>query len=140
MLAAKCAIIFQIKTLFCVGHPRDAVWWSLHILLAIAGAYYTASFFALIFQCIPRAAIWNPQVSGTCTNVKTLTLSAGVINFCLDAALLVIPVWAIWRLKMSTRSRLGASAVFGVGILYVTFLRSKSLDAVQSSVEQALER
>lgn len=119
MLAAKCAIIFQIKTIFCVGQSREAVWWSLHILLAIAVAYYTASFFALVFQCMPRAAIWNPEVQGTCINVKVLTLSAGIINFVLDGALLVIPMWAIWRLNMSTRSRLGALAVFGVGILTI---------------------
>lgn len=142
MFAAKASILHQLKTLFCPDSPshrrlftavtrreyaravlkRDAanpIFWTLHILMFINGAYSIAAFFSYLFQCTPREKAWDligeAARQGSCVDVAAATVAGGVINLVLDMGILVVPIWAIWRLKLSVKRRLGISAVFGVG-------------------------
>ncbi|GAB1313747.1 hypothetical protein MFIFM68171_03957 [Madurella fahalii] len=117
MWAAKCSILFQLKSLFCPGHSRGVVYWSIHALLFLNGAYHTAALFTFIFQCTPREKTWNALMEGQCINVAAATQVSGAVNLFLDLGILVTPVAAIFHLQMPTKRKLGISAVFGVGIL-----------------------
>ncbi|KAK8008141.1 hypothetical protein PG991_010692 [Apiospora marii] len=117
MGAAKYFIIIQLKNIFCP--PRSSkgkVWWALVVLIFITIGYYVACFFTFLFQCIPREKIWHPNVEGRCIDNKGGVLSAGIINLLLDLGILTVPCWAIWHLQMSFKRRLGALAIFSVGV------------------------
>ena len=43
-------------------------------------------------------------------------LLTATLNTISDWIILILPIWAIWRLKMPLRRKLGVSAVFGTGI------------------------
>lgn len=79
--------------------------------------YFTSSLFATIFQCSPRAKIWNPEIPGACIEYQAVILATGIFNIVSDIFMLVFPVTCIWNLQLSTKRKLGVSAVFFVGIL-----------------------
>lgn len=120
MFMAKCSILFQLRRLFCPDGTRNSTFWAIHILVFVCGAYYTAAIFSFTFQCIPREKTWNPLLPGNCINVSAAIVVQGVINLVLDVGILIIPLWAIWTLRLPMKRKLGISAVFGVGILWVT--------------------
>ncbi|KAK3934188.1 hypothetical protein QBC46DRAFT_400496 [Diplogelasinospora grovesii] len=117
MFAAKCSILFQLRTIFCTGQSRDSVFWIINALLALNAGYYTSAIFTFVFQCTPREKAWNPLMEGYCINVAAATVVSGAVNLFLDIGILFTPLWAIWHLQLPLKRKLGISAVFGVGIL-----------------------
>ncbi|KAF2678035.1 hypothetical protein K458DRAFT_395333 [Lentithecium fluviatile CBS 122367] len=117
MFAAKYSVLLQLKRIFCGARQRDSVWWILTILMAAVTIYYWACFISFVFQCWPRAKIQNPLIEGVCIDISSATLAAGVINLVTDVGMLVAPLFAIWRLQMPVKRKLGVASVFGVGLL-----------------------
>ncbi|KAI1141758.1 hypothetical protein F5Y05DRAFT_373671 [Hypoxylon sp. FL0543] len=117
MLAAKYFVLIQLKRIFCPTKLKNSVWWIIHGLIVATVAYYVACFFTFIFQCWPRAAIWNTamEAEATCINFKVATLVSGIINMILDIGIFLAPLWAIWLLQMPLKRKLGVISVFGVG-------------------------
>ncbi|KAI1099435.1 hypothetical protein F4804DRAFT_321956 [Jackrogersella minutella] len=122
MLAAKYFVLVQLKRIFCPTGMKNSVWWIIHGLIVATVAYYTACFFTFIFQCWPRAAIWNPALApgATCINFKVATLVSGIINMILDIGIFVTPLWAIWLLQMPMNRKIGVISVFGAGLFTCT--------------------
>lgn len=79
--------------------------------------YFTACLFITIFQCTPRAKIWNPAIPGTCLNYQAYIFATGIFNVVSDIIMLVFPMICIWNLQMSFKRKLGVSAVFFAGSL-----------------------
>lgn len=119
MFVAKCSILFQLRRLFCPDGTRNSTFWAIHTLVFICSAYYTSAVFTFTFQCTPREKTWNPLLPGNCIDVSAAIVVQGVINLVLDVGILIVPLWAIWSLRLPMKRKLGISAVFGVGILWV---------------------
>lgn len=79
------------------------------------GLYYAVAFFINIFACRPRKKIWNPEMPGNCFDVTSLYISSAVFNTFSDVAMLAVPIIMVWKLQMSTKRKLGISAIFGTG-------------------------
>ncbi|KAH8897139.1 hypothetical protein GQ53DRAFT_818418 [Thozetella sp. PMI_491] len=114
MLAAKLSVLFQLKRIFTTK-ARDAVYWVVVVSIAANVVIYITLFFCYLLQCWPRERIWNPTVSGSCISGRSVNLAAGILNVVSDLEGLVLPMWAIWHLKVPIRRKLAAYAVFGVG-------------------------
>lgn len=82
--------------------------------------FYICYFIIPIVECTPRERIWHKNVSGTCLNIYALYESSAVINACSDIAMFFVPLWRIWNLQISAARKLGISAIFFSGSLYVT--------------------
>ena len=117
MLAAKYFILITLKRIFCPPGIRGAVWWVLNILIWVNIMYYTSCFFTFLLSCIPREAIWNITVSGTCINMNDAIVVAGIVNLAIDVGVLLAPLWAIWHLQLPLKRKLGVVAVFAVGFM-----------------------
>ena len=87
------------------------------ILLWVNVSFYIGNTLPLIFQCIPRRAIWDPFVEGTCVNINVTYLASSGINIATDLVLFFLPIWAVWHLQMATKSRLGICALFATALL-----------------------
>ncbi len=48
---------------------------------------------------------------------KTLVIVQGVVNVASDFYLLVVPLPAVWNLKLPLKKRVGILAIFGTGLL-----------------------
>ena len=100
------------------GGDTTVIFWALHGLMFVNGGYYLAAFFTFLFQCNPREKAWDIGIGeGRCIDVAAATVVSGVMNLVLDLGILVVPIWAVWRLRLSVKRKLGISAVFGVGVV-----------------------
>ena len=79
--------------------------------------FFTILFFMEIFTCIPREKIWNPMVPGTCIDIQNTFVATGVINVCDDFIILILPVYWVWLLQISTKRKVGISLIFAAGLL-----------------------
>ncbi|KAI0599115.1 hypothetical protein F4775DRAFT_139899 [Biscogniauxia sp. FL1348] len=113
-LAAKLSVLFQIKRIFTTA-ARDVVYWVVTVSIGANVVFYTGLFFSYVFQCWPRAAIWDSDVHGTCISATSSNLAAGILNLISDLEALLLPAWAIWHLSMPIKRKLAAYAVFGIG-------------------------
>ena len=117
MFFIKLAILIQLKSIFR-STTRDWIYWLIVLLMGLTLAFHLAIAVALIAQCVPREKIWSPGVSGICVDNSAATISSGAFNFAIDMLIFMVPICAIYKLKMAARRKLGICAVFGVGLLY----------------------
>ena len=116
MLFTKLAILTQLKSIF-KSTTKDWMYCLFVLLMSLVVAYNFATALVLIFQCIPREKIWNTTIPGQCINPEASTIASGVFNFVLDLLIFVLPIYAIFRLRMTLKRKLGICAVFAIGLL-----------------------
>ncbi|KAL4819150.1 ribosomal protein L36e-domain-containing protein [Aspergillus spinulosporus] len=108
--------IFLLYLRVFASAQRGMTYLSIHLLIWFNLAFYLANFFLKIFQCIPRAKIWDSNTSGHCININIPILVTAAINVVSDLLMLCLPIICVWRLQMSIRRKLGISAIFAAGI------------------------
>ncbi|KAI4184330.1 MAG: hypothetical protein LQ348_004563 [Seirophora lacunosa] len=111
ILLAKLPILLHYIRIF-IPSRSGTIYLATQTLIWTNLFFYIAFAFAVIFQCTPRAKIWNHDVSGSCINVQALFLVGGSWNVLSDFAILILPVAPIWRLQVSPRKKIGISLVF----------------------------
>ena len=119
MASIKYAVLKQIQHIFCTPHRRDVRWWIIQINISVNFAFYFALIICLAAACIPREAIWNPLVPGTCLNYTALLIASPVVNLLSDMGMLIVPFMGIKRLGWSLKKKIAAGAVFSAGFLCV---------------------
>lgn len=110
-------ILLQLKRLFTTKGHKGAVYWV--IVASIVGntMLYTAFLFAYIFQCVPRRMFWDPEATGRCVDEVQLQRATGALNIVSDVEILLVPLWAVWMLKMRLEHKIRVFAVFSVGVV-----------------------
>lgn len=115
ILFTKITILLQLMQIFVVA-KRNGRWYFIQTLIWLNTIFFTILMFLEIFQCVPRAKIWNPLHSGVCLNIsKTFVATAGV-NIVSDLSILVLPLFWVLQLHMPLRRKLGIMAIFCTGI------------------------
>ena len=82
--------------------------------------FYAATSLAKIWECTPRARIWNKTVHGSCIDIPSLFTASGFFNTMTDFIILLVPIKAVWTLQVSKKRRLGVVLVFTIGFLCVS--------------------
>lgn len=114
ILSVKLSILLLILRIF-LSVDRDIFFWITHLLIMVNSIFYIISFFVAIFLCSPREKIWNPDMPGTCLDNKTLYIFSAGFNVASDITMISVPIYLIWTLQMSTKRKIGVSAIFGTG-------------------------
>ncbi|KAI0167918.1 hypothetical protein BJ166DRAFT_521015 [Pestalotiopsis sp. NC0098] len=127
LMTIKTAILLEWLHLFCPTGARNRFWWTAHILLYANIVFYCAAILALHLSCVPHARIWDKTVPGRCVDTRPLDIASAIVNFVVDVGILLLPQRVIWRLRMSTRKRMGVSAVFGLGIVVLVFAGTRTV-------------
>ena len=116
---AKLSILLQLRRLFDVartGKTHIAI----HVLIWANFWFYFPYLGATVFQCVPRAKIWDPFImTGGCINLKAAFIAASAINVVSDWTILILPVYRVSQLQIETKRKIGVMAIFAVGLLYV---------------------
>ncbi|KAI0594689.1 hypothetical protein F4775DRAFT_419798 [Biscogniauxia sp. FL1348] len=117
IMCLKVAILIDWLHIF-VPQGRNAMFWTLHILIWSNIIFYIAGNFAEIFRCTPREKIWNVfYEGGSCpVNIAAQNFSSGILNLISDVIILALPQWIIWRLNMSRARKFGLSLLFMIGV------------------------
>lgn len=150
MLAIKYALLQQIKTIF-LSHDRKSpfrIWINILILLNVG--LFLGMALAIAFRCTPQEKIWHPWIEGTCFNEFVGTAASSSLNAASDVAILIVPMVAIWRLRLPLKKKIRAASVFALAILYEVFpasicpvrisRRLQTADKITSGIVAAITR
>ncbi|KAH3207645.1 hypothetical protein KXW62_006364 [Aspergillus fumigatus] len=77
-----------------------------------------------IFECSPRAKIWDKTLKGHCININIPIIVTSSINVASDFLILVLPIVSVWRLQMRDSKKLGTSMIFAAGIFIMRLVVS----------------
>ena len=78
---------------------------------------YLTSMASTIWECNPRAKIWNPLLPGHCFNIDAFFLVTGIFNVVSDFYILLLPMPALWRLQIPLQKKIPMMIVFATGFL-----------------------
>ncbi|KAL8685611.1 MAG: hypothetical protein Q9224_005750, partial [Gallowayella concinna] len=123
----KLSILLLINRIF-LAINRNVLFWLTQALMWANSLFYGIAFFLAIFACRPRHKIWSPEVDGKCLNSMALYIVSATFNTVSDVLMLSIPTYMIWKLQMSTKRKMGISAIFGTGALLVSPITLESLN------------
>ncbi|KAL8724624.1 MAG: hypothetical protein Q9181_006745 [Wetmoreana brouardii] len=115
MLSAKLCVLLQMQRVFR-GSKRDSVFWSIQVLIWFNLLFYitvTATFSGV---CSSMARISNLQLPGLCHSGNALVVTTSAIDILSDVTILILPIFAVWKLKLPINRKLIISAVFGSGL------------------------
>ena len=120
------AVLFLIKlTLFLLYlHIFSRVRWLKCLVWAgiiLAAAFYGSMIIVFSVICTPRNGESYAEAFQTpkCLKAADVSLAAGIFNMVSDIYLLVIPIPAVWGLKMERKRKLGVLIIFATGFSWV---------------------
>ncbi|QSZ32708.1 hypothetical protein DSL72_002287 [Monilinia vaccinii-corymbosi] len=100
-------------------------WSKFDIILRVFEAILITFYFAIscvkIWECNPRARIWNKALPGTCIDVSKLLNASGLFNFITDVLILLVPVKSVWNLKMTKKRKIQVVLIFTFGMVAPVF-------------------
>lgn len=84
-------------------------------------------FLANLLTCRPISGNWGAFTAAPaeamkgaiCINPVPRYWTSGVLDLFADVVIFILPQPLVWRLQMSTSKKMGVSAIFSVGALYV---------------------
>ena len=116
MFFTKAAILLLFHRLFIVDRTRrTSIWWAIWFVFYWNLLYAIALILSVAFQCVGKAD--RVAAGKECYNEFAVLMCASVINVTTDLMILVIPIVAIWGLKLPSAKKWRLSAVFAVGLL-----------------------
>lgn len=76
---------------------------------------------ASAFQSTPVANSWKPELPGKCIPYLNIFIGIQCTNIALDIAILVLPIFAVMKLQMSTAKKYNVGGTFSIGGLSIIF-------------------
>ena len=116
MFPAKLCVLIQIMRLFH-GNSKDSVYWAIQVLIWANFTFYTSITLCFIFACRPRAKLQDQDIPGVCINQNASIIATSIINIASDFSILLLPVFAVWKLKTTIKRKMAIAAIFGIGLL-----------------------
>lgn len=112
----KCSFFIQYYQLF---RPLRWVRVSVTIGATIATIFFTTITIIVLVLATPRPGetLLEAAVTKKFFNFKTMSIFAGVFGILVDWGLLILPIPAVWTLKMPTSRKIGVLIIFMTGSL-----------------------
>ncbi|KAL8775340.1 MAG: hypothetical protein Q9209_000347 [Squamulea sp. 1 TL-2023] len=112
---AKLAVLWLYRRVFSPQRQSsfDNSIVALTILLIL---FYTSTTLVKIFECSPRAKIFNPKLPGKCIDIPKLLNTSGMFNTVTDVIILLLPVKAVWNMNMRRQKKVIVVLVFTFGL------------------------
>ena len=117
----KLSILLLFLRIF-VPSGKNRTYWIIQGVILFNFLFYLANLPVEIWPCVPRSKLWTPTEPGHCIKNEEVFVAGGTINVVSDFTILLLPIVEVWRLHMSTQRKIGVSAVFATGLLYVCYL------------------
>lgn len=118
----KVAILLEWLHIFVPRGTRNYFFWIAHALMWINILFYSGAIIMLNLSCQPHAKYWDRLLPGKCVSDRPLDIASAIVNFLVDLGILCLPQKVIWTLNIPSQKRIGVSAVFSLGLMYVISL------------------
>ena len=115
--STKLAVLSLYRRIFS-PHRYGAFDISIISLSVILVLFYGSTTFVKIFECRPRAKIFDKKLPGACIDVSSLLNTSGLFNTATDFIILFLPIKAAWQLKMKKQKKIRVILVFTFGLWY----------------------
>ncbi|KAF1993051.1 hypothetical protein P154DRAFT_540728 [Amniculicola lignicola CBS 123094] len=119
MICAKLSIgLFLLRVTVSNVHR-----WSIYIAMGLSVVSGLAFFFVTLVQCTPVDYFWNKHQPGKCLNmdvIVALTYFYSIMNALCDFTFGLLPVFLVWQLNMSKRSKLMLIPILSMGCVAST--------------------
>lgn len=101
--------------------------------------YWVSAVLFITLLCRPIAYNWNRGIPGSCGDVRKIQYASAGFNMVIDLLVVLLPLPVVWRLQMSSRKKMGVSASFAIGVLFVSlvFYGVLNADCTQNSGDQS---
>ncbi|KAI0894988.1 hypothetical protein F4806DRAFT_503391 [Annulohypoxylon nitens] len=94
---------------------------SIVCLIIVLILFYVSTTIVKIWECMPRAMIWDKSIPGTCINTSILLDTSGLFNTVTDVIMLLLPVKAVRNLKLKFKQKVLVVGVFTFGLCAPAF-------------------
>ena len=111
MVLIKTAMLLLLWRLF----PDRKFQVAIYSVAAFVGVCFLSLFIALLLQCRPLSAFWNPTTTAGCFDLYRFYVASAAINLASDMVVLALPMPMVWSLQLSFRRKIALSFVFLVG-------------------------
>ncbi|RAK94424.1 hypothetical protein BO79DRAFT_241874 [Aspergillus costaricaensis CBS 115574] len=109
----KLSILALYHTLFGISVPFKRFNWA---MVGVVLFFWILFEFIFIFQCSPIPMFWNLAESAThCMSVTHILFAFEFTNFCVDVAMLVMPLVMIKNLNLPRAKKLSVSGILLLG-------------------------
>ena len=86
---------------------------------AVTWAYWLSTVLTAFLICRPFAFNWNKLIAkGHCGNTSAYYLSTGIVNLCIDVAIVALPLPMLLGLQMKTSKKIMLIGIFSLGALW----------------------
>ena len=109
--AIKVAALLLYKRIFHTVRFRR--WANLAIYFILF--WWFAETITGVFTCIPVAGIWNKTLNPKCQVTKSYDINYAIFNISIDVAILTLPMYMIWHIKIKLAQKIALTFVFLMG-------------------------
>ncbi|KAL1874720.1 hypothetical protein Plec18167_005956 [Paecilomyces lecythidis] len=111
----KISILLMYCRVFALRRFRVGAW-----VIGIITCFWTLIFvFLILFQCSPIQKAWNPLLPGRCWNMRGTFIGNAVPNIITDVAIILMPVYNVWKLHIRMVQRISLLGIFFLGCFVV---------------------
>ena len=118
LAVAKISILIFFARSFALRTFRIAAW----LLSAITIIWALLFAFLLVFWCLPISNSWNTSPEQKAAANRVFYISNAVPNIVTDVAMLVLPLFHVWKLRLPSAQRITLTFIFLLGWLYVVVI------------------
>ena len=112
----KLSVLAMYKRIF----PTKFMKWGCAILGFMTIAWWIAVILYTIFQCKPVHKYWDLETPGKCVNAAVFYISTnGVPNIVMDAMILCLPMYEVYKIHVSRKLKIAIGATFMVGSIVI---------------------
>lgn len=90
-----------------------------YFIAAFLIAHWIAHFVLQFGMCAPFEKQWHPMVEGHCISAYKVFIWSGFPSIIADLMIIILPLPLIWRLQTTINQKLGLTATFLTGSMYV---------------------
>lgn len=116
ILFVKLAILALYRRIFGVNRSYLV---SIYVLAAVQIVLVIIFCIFQALQCRPFGRYFDLRIQGTCSSEGVVVLGGGLPDSLVDFAAVVLAMWMIKSLQISTKIKWRLRILFGVGFLYV---------------------
>ena len=110
-VAIKIAALLLYKRIFDTAKFR----YRANVFIAFICAWWFAETITGVFICRPVAGSWNSTLKAECLSARNYDIAYAIFNITIDVAILTLPMWMIWRIKIKTAQKVALTFVFLIG-------------------------
>lgn len=113
--SSKLAVLFLYWRIFSISTIRIPI----QVMVVLCVMWIILRTFMLIFRCVPVQAYWDKTIPDAKCRIKDTDFffSTVLTHFLMDIAILILPIFEVFRLRLRIGQKLAIAALFIVGTM-----------------------